>query len=94
MMDTGSGSGRHPADARDGPLADTANLTVANPDGRGRWPSPVVWADPPGERHLYELMALAVDADLALPVYAFVRTLRSEDPDPRVTWVLPQRYLM
>jgi hypothetical protein len=56
----------HSAAARDGPLANEGGLTIAKQEGSGRWPTPVVWAAPAGERHVYELMAVEVRKDLAL----------------------------
>ena len=86
---------RHPATAWDGPLADHADLTVAKQDGQQRWPTPVVWSTPAGERHVYELMALEVDASLALfPVYTFRRTLGFGESVPESAWIIPPRYLM
>ena len=67
---------RHPAAARDGPLADHVDLTVPKQEGEKRWPTPVVWSTRAGERHIYELMAVKVVRNLALfPVYTFRRTL-------------------
>jgi hypothetical protein len=49
---------------------------VPKQDGQEVWPTPVVWSTAEGDRHAYELMALKVNADLALsPVYTFLRTL-------------------
>jgi hypothetical protein len=84
----------HPATARDGPLAGEIELTVANQDDQGRWPTPVVWSTA-GERHVYELMALRVGANLLLwPVYAFRRTLEAEESEPEIGWTRPPRYLL
>jgi hypothetical protein len=88
-------AGRHPAVAQNGPLVDQGGLTVANQDGQGHWPTPVVWSTAGGERHVYELMALEVGRNLApSPVYAFLRTLAGQESGPEVAWVLPPRYLM
>lgn len=85
----------HSAAARDGPLANEGGLTIAKQDGSDRWPTPVVWATPAGERHLYELMAVEVRQDhLPSPVYAFLRTLRAREAQPEISWVFPSRYLM
>jgi hypothetical protein len=86
---------RHPAAAQDGPLADDVDLTVENQDGRERWPTPVVWSMSGGERHVYELMAVEVDGNLALhPVYTFRRTLSFGEPEPDTAWIISPRYLM
>jgi hypothetical protein len=86
---------RHSAAARDGPLANQGGLTIAKQDGSDRWPTPVVWATPAGERHVYELMAVEVGQDhLPSPVYVFLRTLRAREAEPEISWVLPSRYLM
>jgi hypothetical protein len=85
----------HPAAARDGPLAGELVLTVANQDDQGRWPTPVVWSTSAGERHVYELMALRVGANLLLwPVYAFRRSLEAGESEPEVGRTVPPRYLM
>lgn len=85
---------RHPAAARDGPLAGDMELTVAMQDDQGRWPTPVVWSAA-GERHVYDLMALKVDSNLKLwPVYAFCRSLGREESEPALGWTVPPRYVM
>jgi hypothetical protein len=54
----------------------------------------MVWADR-GQRHVYDLKAVEVDAILAIvPVYDFRRTLGSAEPEPDVSWVRPTRYLL
>ena len=89
------GGDRHPAAAQDGPLADDVDLTVAYQDGQERWPTPVVWSTPAGERHVYELMAVEVDAKLAaFPVYSFRKTLSFGESEPEVAWIIPRYYLM
>ena len=86
---------RHSAAARDGPLADDGGLTIAKQNGSDRWPTPVVWATPPGERHVYELMAVEVGPDVVpSPVYAFLRTLRARGAEPEISWVFWPRYLV
>jgi hypothetical protein len=85
---------RRYAAARDGPLADDGGLTIAKQDGTDRWPTPVVWATPAGERHVYELMAVEVGQDrVPFPVYAFLRTLRTREAQPEISSVFPPRYL-
>jgi hypothetical protein len=70
------------------------DLTVPKQDGQEVWPTPVVWSTAEGDRHVYELMALKVNADLALsPVYTFLRTLDRGEPEPEMAWVRPSRYL-
>ena len=84
----------HPAVARNGPLAGIEHLWVENGDEQGRWPTPVVWSTG-GERHLYELMAVAVTTGRGpAPVYAFLRTLSPGESEPEVGWVHPAHYLM
>ena len=86
---------RQSAAARDGPLAEDGGLTIAKQDGSDRWPTPVVWATPAGERHVYELMAVELGLDLVpSPVYAFLRTLRAREAVPEISWVFAPRYLM
>jgi hypothetical protein len=86
--------GRHPAEARDGPLARDTDLTVAKQDDQELWPTPVVWAAA-GGRHVYELMALKVGPDLVrLPIYAFRRTLDGWESEPAIGWTLPTRYVL
>ena len=85
---------RHPAEARDGPLACDTELTVAKQDAEDLWPTPVVWSAV-GERHVYELMALKIDSDRTLwPVYVFRRSLDAEESEPVIAWVVPPRYLI
>ena len=84
----------HPAAAWNGPLAGDEHLRVENGDHQGRWPTPVVWSSG-GERHVYELMALAVGTDLvSAPVYVFLETLSPGESPPEVGWILPHHYLM
>jgi hypothetical protein len=84
----------HPATARNGPLAGDSELTVANQDDQGRWPSPVVWSTQ-GLRHVYDLMALAyLDGRVPAPVYAFRRTLGDDEPAPEIGRLTPPRYLL
>jgi hypothetical protein len=86
---------RHPAAAQDGPLAEDVDLTVAYQDRQERWPTPVVWSTPSGERHVYELVAVEVDANLApFPVYTYRRTLSVGELEPELAWVIPPLYLM
>ena len=55
----------------------------------------MVWSTPAGARHVYELMAVEVDAHLALfPVHTFRRTLGFEESKPEIAWIIPPRYLM
>jgi hypothetical protein len=85
----------HPATARNGPLAGDSELTVANEDDQGRWPSPVVWSTGQGLRHVYDLMALAyLDGAVSAPIYAFRRTLADDEQPPEIRWLTPPRYLL
>jgi hypothetical protein len=84
----------HPATARNGPLGGDARLTVQQWGGRDLWPTPVVWSDG-GQRHVYDLRAVEVDAHLAVfPVYEFRRTLGCTESEPEMAWRSPPRYLM
>jgi hypothetical protein len=84
----------HTASARNGPLGGKARLTVPQRGGRDLWPTPVVWSDR-GQRHVYDLRAVEVDARLAVfPIYEFRRTLGGKEPEPEMAWRRPARYLM
>jgi hypothetical protein len=84
----------HPAAARNGPLGGEARLTVPQRGSRDLWPTPVVWSDR-GQRHVYDLRAVEVDAHLAVfPIYEFRRTLGGKEPEPEMAWRRPSRYLM
>jgi hypothetical protein len=86
--------GRHPAEARDGPLARDTDLTVAKQEGQHLWPTPVVWSAA-GVRHVYELMAVKVGSNRRLwPVYAFRRSLDAGESEPAIAWTVPPRYVM
>ena len=86
---------QHSATAENGPLAGDKGLTVEDQDHSGRWPSPVVWSSA-GERHVYDLMALAAlsVAAAVVPVYAFRRTLEADEQAPEVGRKLPPHYRM
>lgn len=91
----GARLGLQSADARNGPLAGNLGLTVDGQDDKGRWPTPVVWAGPCGERHLYELVAVAVRSDTGQsPIYEFGRTLGSAEADPPKGSAHPRRFLL
>jgi len=84
----------HRVTARGGPPAGEAGLAVPQRVSHDLWPTPIVWASQ-AQRHVYDLKAVEVDAQLAIvPVYDFRRTLGTAEPEPEVSWVRPTRYLL